>query len=720
VPDDPEFGVELKAAIEALRRRTQQYRLLAEQAADAVLLVTPGGRLLNVNLAACNMLFYSRDQLLRMRFSDLLAADQIGEDAMSVLRLTTGESRTQPCRMTRRDGRAIEALLSATRLPDGRLQVVVHDQTERVRAAEALRESEERYRTLAEASPDAVLVEADGRIVFANRAARRLLGVDGGGLTNKLLVEIIQQEDRDAAAEAIGRAATAGRAGARVSFRLRRADGQVVETSGAATAVSYRGLPAVQVLLRDLGKDRRSGGPDGGVARGGVRDNVTGLTSQALVNDRLSVALAQAYRYRARVGVLYVDLDRFASVNAVIGRASADRMLRAVARRLTLCLREGDTVSRLDSGAFVLVLPGLRHAEDAGTIAEKVLRGMRKPFALRDRVAQVTASVGVAVFPEDGEDAETLLAAAERAMKKAREAGGDRGESPSDALEPSGFDLLELEVGLRAALGRGQMSINGVPAQPGVLHYQPFYALGTSRILGVEALLRWQHPHLGLVFPQDFLSKADFAGLILAIGPWILRTACLQVRTWQRKHRNLRLAVNLSAPEMLRHDLAEQIQAGLDDTGFPARLLQVEVPESHVMQDVPRAEKALRRLKDVGVSVMLDRFGVGYASLSRLAQLPADGVKLDLAFQRGATANPDDASLLTAVVAVARSLKLRIAAQGVETEAQMELLRELGCDEVQGYLLSPPVPVAGCEAILNARPSVAASAPSREGRGGSR
>jgi diguanylate cyclase (GGDEF)-like protein/PAS domain S-box-containing protein len=712
VPDDPEFGAELKAAVEALRRRTHQYRLLAEQAADAVLLVTPGGRLLNVNLAACNILFYSRDQLLRMRFSDLLAADQIGEDALSILRLGTGESRTQPCRMTRRDGRAIEALLSATRLPDGRLQVVVHDQTERVRASEALRESEERYRTLAEASPDAVLVEADGRIVFANRAARRLLGMDGSSLTNKLLVEIIHPEDRDAASEAIGRAATAGRAGARVSFRLRKGDGGVVETSGAATSVSYSGLPAVQVLLRDVAVERRAGSTV-------VRDTITGLTSQALVTDRLSVALAQAYRYRARVGVLFVDLDRFASVSAAVGRAAANQLLRAVARRLTLCLREGDTVSRLESGSFVLVLPGLRHAEDAGTIADKVLRSMRKPFPLRDRVEQLTASVGVAVFPEDGEDSEALLAASEGAMQKARDGGGDRSESPASAPEAAGVDPLELEVGLRAALGRGQMSLNGVPAQPGILHYQPLYALSSGRLLGFEALLRWQHPHLGLVFPQDFLSRSDFAGLILAIGPWILRTACLQVRTWQRRHRNLRLAVNLSAPEMLRHDLAEQVRSALEETGFPPRLLQVEVPESHVMQDVPRAEKALRHLKDLDVSVMLDRFGIGYASLSRLAQLPADGVKLDFAFQRGATANPDDASLLTAVVAVARSLKLRVAAQGVETEAQMALLRELGCDEVQGYLLSPPVPVVGCEALLASRPAVAAS-PSREGRGGAR
>jgi EAL domain-containing protein (putative c-di-GMP-specific phosphodiesterase class I) len=212
------------------------------------------------------------------------------------------------------------------------------------------------------------------------------------------------------------------------------------------------------------------------------------------------------------------------------------------------------------------------------------------------------------------------------------------------------------------------------------------------------------------VFPQDFLSRSDFAGLILAIGPWILRAACLQARTWQRRHRSLRLAVNLSGPEMLRHDLVEQVQAALDETGLAPRALQIEVPESHVMEDVPRAEKTLRRLRDAGVTVVLDRFGVGYASLSRLAQLPTDAVKLDLAFTRSATANPDDASLLTAVVAVARSLKLRIMAQGVENEAQLALLRRLGCDEAQGFLFSVPLPTRQAREMLRSTQQAVISA----------
>ena len=278
----------------------------------------------------------------------------------------------------------------------------------------------------------------------------------------------------------------------------------------------------------------------------------------------------------------------------------------------------------------------------------------------------------------------------------------------------SGVDPLELEVGLRAALSRGQMFINGVPAQPGTLFYQPFYSLATGRVAGVEALLRWQHPHLGLVFPQDFLSKSDFAGLILAIGPWIMRTACLQARAWQRRHRGLRLAVNLSTPEMLRHDLVEQIEDALEESGLAPRLLQVEITESHVMRDLPRSRKMLQRLKDLGISVVLDRFGVGYSSLSQLAELPVDAVKLDLAFQRSATAHPDDASLLTAVVAVARSLRLRVFAQGIENDAQLALLRRLRCEEVQGFLLSAPASPSACETLLATRVPAAKALSRRE------
>jgi len=226
-----------------------------------------------------------------------------------------------------------------------------------------------------------------------------------------------------------------------------------------------------------------------------------------------------------------------------------------------------------------------------------------------------------------------------------------------------------------------------------VLHYQPIFAVG-GKIIGVEALLRWQHPQLGLVFPQHFLSKADFTGLILAIGPWILRTAATEVKEWQRDHRSLRLAVNLSPPQLMNRTLPDEVKAALEETGFPKNLLQLEVPEGHVVSDLPRSLDMLHRLKALGVSLVLDRFAVRYSSLGRLAELPLDGVKLDLAFLRGPSSNPEDVSLLTAVTAVARGLKLRVCAQGIENAAQLQLLEQLGCSEFQGFHLGPPVPPA--------------------------
>ncbi|HSD26055.1 MAG TPA: bifunctional diguanylate cyclase/phosphodiesterase, partial [Vicinamibacteria bacterium] len=559
---------------------------------------------------------------------------------------------------------------------------------------------EERYERLAASAPDAIVVEASGRVVFANPALRKLLGLQPSApVAGRALADFLHPDERGEVAQAAAGAAAAGPAGVRLATRMRRGDGSTAEVEGAATAVTYRGRPAVQILMREVVDDRPAAADDV------YRDALTGLTSPLLLPDRLSVAISQAYRHRARVGVVHVDVDSFAAANARLGRHVADRVLRAVARRLSHCVRQGDTAARLEADAFVLVLPGLHHGEDATRIAEKVLRAIRKPFPLADGTVPLTASVGVAIFPEDGEDAPALLASAEQSARRAHEAGGDRLESSAPPPLDDGYDALELEAGLRAALGRGDMDLNDAPTPAGVLHYQPIYALSPRKVVGVEALLRWQHPQLGLVFPQSFLSRSDFTGLILAIGPWILRTAAVQVREWQRRQRGLRLAVNLSPPELMKKTLPDEVKAAIEETGLPARLLQLEVPEGHVVSDLPRSLDMLHRLKALGVSLVLDRFAVRYSSLGRLAELPLDAVKLDLAFLRGPSSNPEDVSLLTAVTAVARGLKLRVCAQGVETAAQLALLERLGCAEAQGFHLAPPVPPATLADQLGGRPA---------------
>ena len=701
---DAPLASELRGILETLRRRDQQYRLLAEQAADGVLLVAPDGRVCDASPGAAVLLRRPRAELIGLPLAQLVERDKAVDHAATLLELPAGQRLSRAFRLRRGAEGPLEVEINARRLGDGRLQLALRDLAERRRAAQALRESEERYERLTAGAADAILVESGGRLVLGNPALRRLLGLlPSARLAGRALGDFVHAEERASLARTLEAAAGAGATGLALAARLRRADGSTAEVEGSASAVTYRGRPAVQVILRET-IDERPGAADI------YRDPLTGLTSALLVPDRLSMAIAQAYRHRARVGVVHVDLDRFAAHDERLGRPLADRLLRAVARRLSHCVRQGDTAARQDGDAFALLLPGLRHAEDAARIGEKVLRALRKPFPLPDGSVSVTGSLGVAVFPEDGDDAPALLAAAERSARLALGKGGDRLEASAPPLLV-GVDALELEAGLRAALGGGggvaldrAPALDGPPAPAGVLFYQPIVSLPDRRLVGVEALLRWQHPQLGLVFPQSFLSGSDFTGLILSIGPWILRTAGAQAREWQARQRGLRLSVNLSPPQLMSKTLPDEIRAGLSETGLPPGLLQLEVPEGHVLSDLPRSLDVLHRLKALGVQLVLDRVAVRYASAGRLAELPLDGVKLDLGFQRGPAAQAEDVALLTTLTAVARGLKLRVAAQGVETGEQLALVERLGCGEAQGFLLGEPLPPGRFAARLGPRP----------------
>jgi diguanylate cyclase (GGDEF)-like protein/PAS domain S-box-containing protein len=695
VDDEGDLTIRLRNVTEALRVRNQQYRLLAEQASDGVLIADSGGSFIGVSPQASTLLHYTRAELFRLGLVDLVEGDTTSGDLALLLGIGPGQRLARPFRLRRGDSTWAELEVSARRLDDGRLQLALRDFGERRRVAQAYRESEVRYERLVASAPDAILLEVDGRIVFSNPALRRLLNLGPGvPVPAHTIADLIHPDERMRAARLISECGSAGLAGLRFTTKIRRTDGSFVPVEVAATAVTHQGRPATQVLLRQLSEETTAP-----VLGDVYHDGLTGLTSRFLVPDRLSVALAQAYRHRTRVGVVHIDIDHFAATNATIGRDGGDRLLRLVGRRLAHCVRQGDTAARLDADAFVLVLPGLHHAEDAVKIADKVLGSLRRPFPLPDRVVSVTASLGVSVFPEDGEDAPALLSAAEAAGRRARVGGGDSLEVCAPAALEAGYDPLELEAGLRA-LRSGRLDLGHAPSAAGVLYYQPIYELASSRVMAAEALLRWQHPQLGLVFPESFLSRSDFTGLILNIGPWILRTATIQARTWHKMQPKLRIAVNLSPPELMTRTPPQTIRAALEETGFPPPLLQLEVPEGHIVSSLPKSLDMLHRLRALGVLLVLDRVAVRYSSLGRLSELPVDGLKLDLAFLRGPKTHPEDVSLLTAVTAVARGLKMRVLAQGVENEGQVELLAKLGCQEAQGFHLGPPCPAPALTAQL--------------------
>jgi predicted signal transduction protein with EAL and GGDEF domain len=365
-------------------------------------------------------------------------------------------------------------------------------------------------------------------------------------------------------------------------------------------------------------------------------------------------------------------------------------------------------VARLAGDEFTLLLPGIHYAEDLTTISRKLVEALRQPFRIDGRPVRVTASGGISLYPEDGEDGETLLKSADTAMYRAKERGRDNFQLFSQAMAEKAIERRALEESLRSALDRQEMT----------LHYQPCLELATGRVLGMEALLRWRRPELGLLEPKDFIALADFTGVMLSVGPWVLETACRQARDWQRRgSRGLRVMVNLSAHELQQGGLVANVEKALAASGLDPDTLHLEIPEGYAMQDLDRTVGTLRALRAVGVHISIDGFGAGFSSLAHLRRLPVDALKIDLSFVRGATTDPDDASVVTAVIAVAHSLGLRVVALGVETEAQVALLRSLGCDEVQGYLWSPPVPPERCERLLAEGVLPTASFPPRTRRG---
>ena len=421
-------------------------------------------------------------------------------------------------------------------------------------------------------------------------------------------------------------------------------------------------------------------------------DTLTGLPNRLLFQDRLERAVTHSHRHGKGLAVLFLDVDRFKVINDSLGHSVGDRLVREVAARLQDCVRESDTVARLGGDEFTVLLPSVGQAVDAAKVACKVLDAIRMPFELDGRELFLTCSLGISVYPDDGRDAETLVKNADAAMYRAKEQGRDRYLLYTPALNATALERLALESSLRKALPNDEL----------LLHYQPIVDVATRGMHGVEALLRWHHPELGLVPPGDFIPLAEVTGLILSMGPWVLRTACAQARAWQGLRPGLRMSVNLSAREFQEPALVGYVTDALADTGLPPHLLQLEITESSAMQNAQAASQTLRELKALGVGLSIDDFGTGYSSLSYLRRFPIDTLKIDQSFIRDIGADPDDAAIASAIIALAHTLKLAVVAEGVETAEQLAFLARHGCDRAQGYLFSRPLPADRCESLLAA------------------
>ncbi|MEE9609584.1 MAG: EAL domain-containing protein [Myxococcota bacterium] len=424
-------------------------------------------------------------------------------------------------------------------------------------------------------------------------------------------------------------------------------------------------------------------------------DSLTRLGNRRLFTERLGYALAHARRHRAIVGVLFLDLDHFKRINDTLGHSTGDRFLQRVAQRLKNCVREcdfvsratlaesGPTVSRFGGDEFMVSLCSVESREGAGLVAERILETLARPVDLDGHTVVISASIGIAVSPSDGDDIDSLLRNADAAMHHAKQQGRGSYQFYEPSMNAVADKNLELESDLREALKQGDL----------LLHYQPKIELRSGRVTAFEALVRWRHPELGMVPPNRFVPLAEQAGLIVSLGEFVLKAACEQARKWRQAGLPpVRMAVNLSAHQFRTDQIAETVARIVAETPISPRQLDIEITESAMMHNKAITVDVLRRLKGTGVTVSLDDFGTGYSSLSYLKGFPVDTVKIDRSFIRDMTTDPDDAALTAAIISMAKALNLKVVAEGVETEEQLEFLQRHGCDEAQGYLFSRPLP----------------------------
>jgi diguanylate cyclase (GGDEF)-like protein/PAS domain S-box-containing protein len=411
-------------------------------------------------------------------------------------------------------------------------------------------------------------------------------------------------------------------------------------------------------------------------------DALTNLPNRLLFKDRLTVALSHANREGSCLAVLFLDLDRFKVINDSLGHNIGDQLLQAVSARVQACVRESDTVARLGGDEFTVLLPNLHRSDDAAPIAQKIIESIRYPFQIEGREFFSTTSIGISLFPEDGTDAETLIKNADTAMYQAKELGRDNYQLFNAHVNATALQRIALEHGLRKALANDEMA----------MHYQPIFDLRSGSITGMEALLRWTHPQLGSIPPATFIPLAESTGVMIPIGTWALREACRQAKEWHAAGFNsLSLAVNLSVTQLQQVDLVERVAEILEETQLPPRLLELEITESSAMQSPETSVRTLYDLKKLGLRISLDDFGTGHSSLSYLKRFPIDTLKIDQSFVHDITTDPDTAAIVQAIILMAHSLRLKVVAEGVEFTEQANFLRKHGCDQMQGFLIKPPV-----------------------------
>lgn len=556
----------------------------------------------------------------------------------------------------------------------------LEDANENIR--QKLSESENLHRFIVDHSPDIVfMLDTDGRFTFLNDTVYQSLGYNKTELIGQHYSQIVSGQSKKQARYVFTERRSDERKSNNVELKLKCRDEseyRYFDTTSMAIALNqsdfggeFKGTYGV---ARDVTEKKRA---QELINFQAYHDLLTKLPNRRLMEDRLGIAITQAKRDKQNVAVMFLDLDRFKWVNDTMGHTMGDRLLQAVGQRLENTLRSGDTLARFGGDEFALVLPQIKRREDAAVIAEKVLGELKDPFKIDEHELYVSGSIGIAVYPEAGETMESLIQSADLAMYCVKDRGKNGYEFFNESMNEMSSARLTIERELRKALASEELQVC----------YQPQVNAESEQIVGFEALIRWQHGENGTIFPDEFIPVAEETGLILDIGNFVLERACADLATWREAGAdNIRVSINCSAPQVSQDDFIDRIVATLRKYELPGSCLEVEITENIIMNDMSMVVQKLRKLTSLGIKIAIDDFGTGYSSLSYLQQFPINTLKIDKSFVGSIHVNEGATSIVDAIVAMAHGLKLNLIAEGVETDPQLEYLKNLGCSEIQGWL----------------------------------